>query len=689
MHSTKRVRWAVLLISILLSGTAALAGERDDYIPEVTDRVARISFVIGDVQIRRADSQDWEVAVLNLPVVEGDEIATDGNGRVEIQFNSDTHLRVAENSQIKFVGLQDSGIALSVPLGTVVIHSSEFDGSRSFFEIDAPKTTIAIQRAGTYRIEAGVPDSLEVIVSATDGGEARVYSADAGFTIKNGRRAKIFVGGSQAGEWETAEAERFIDEFDKWALDRDAIIAQRLKDAYYDQYYDRDVYGAEDLNDYGEWIHTKKYGYVWRPYSSSVSQYTAWSPYRYGHWRWIPPYGWTWVNDEPWGWATYHHGRWVWDNGSWYWTPYGYYRNARSWWHPALVVIRILGGNVCWYPLPYNYGYYDYNSYYYSQHRRRRGRNHNGSGNGGWNQNPTAVLPGVKAGTPVQNPNAPPTQGPPPAVTPVRGGRDKLNTPPLEEVPPIGVVTVAASEFGRGKGSYKTPPLAVAKSILSAPPDAGQSPPILPTYGDLNGNVSREIKAVRSPMLRTRIDAQTGATARKPEVPLDQELQKSRIFGGRPPLQINTSQGEIKTINPGGNEPRKTGAVERPDVREDGDQTPIRQAPRQRPETPAYVPPTTRPRDDSQNETIRPPRVEPPAQREPRPEPVRTPKYDPPASRPDPPPVRNSPPPRNDPPPRSDPPPKSTPPATKSDPPPAKSEPSKSAPPLERKKDGR
>ena len=211
MHSTSRVRWAVLLFAVLLSGTSVFASEIDAYIPEVTDRVARISFVQGDVQIRRADSQDWEVAVLNLPIVEGDELATDGNGRFEIQFNSYTHLRVAENSQIKFVGLQDSGIALSVPLGTVVLRASEFDGTRSFFEIDAPKTTISIQKAGMYRIEAGVPDSLEVIVSAIDGGEARVYSADAGFTVKNGRRAKIYIGDSQSGEWETADAGRFID----------------------------------------------------------------------------------------------------------------------------------------------------------------------------------------------------------------------------------------------------------------------------------------------------------------------------------------------------------------------------------------------------------------------------------------------------------------------------------------------
>ena len=70
------------------------------------------------------------------------------------------------------------------------------------------------------------------------------------------------------------------------ALERDAIIAKRIADAYYDKYYDQDIYGAEDLNDNGEWIYTRKYGYVWRPFRSSISSYANWSPYRYGHWRW-------------------------------------------------------------------------------------------------------------------------------------------------------------------------------------------------------------------------------------------------------------------------------------------------------------------------------------------------------------------------------------------------------------------
>lgn len=650
MHSTKGVRWAVLLITMLLSGTSVFANVTDDYIPEVTDRVARISFVRGDVQIRRADSQDWEVAVLNLPIVEGDEIATDGNGRFEIQFNSYTHLRVAENSQIKIVGLKDEGIALSVPLGTVVLRAGEFDGSRSYFEIDAPKTTISIQKAGTYRIESGVPDSLEVFVTASDGGEARVYSTDAGFTVKNGRRAKLYIAGNQIGEWETADASRFSDEFDTWSIERDAIIARRVRDSYYDKYYDRDIYGAEDLNDHGEWIYTRKYGYVWRPYQTSISQYSDWSPYRYGQWRWVPPYGWTWVNDESWGWATYHYGRWVWDNGNWYWSPYGYYRHSRSWWFPALVVVRVLGGNVCWYPLPYRHNYYDYNASYYSHHpRRRRHRNNNNNHYAGANPNPSPT-PGSSV----------------PVVTPIRGGRDRDNLPPLAEVPPGAVVGIPSSEFGRGKGRFGTPPLAVAQNVLSSVPDTTQAPPLLPTLSDLNGKVSRDIRSVKAPLVRASSDIQLGASPRTTGAPLDQQLQKSRIFGGREPLQINTNQGEIRSIEEA---PRKTGAVERPIKRADGGTPLIRQVPPPRQEVPADAPPVKQ-----QEETlgpIRSTRSDPPRRRdEPREQPVRSPKYEAP-------PPRNDPPPRSDPRPRNDPPPRSDPP--KSDPPP-KQDPPKSDP---------
>ncbi|HSK72154.1 MAG TPA: DUF6600 domain-containing protein [Pyrinomonadaceae bacterium] len=515
----------------------------DDYTPEVTARVARISFLRGDVQIRRPDNQDWERATQNLPLVEGDEIATSKNGRIEIQFDRDTYLRLAENSYLKILNLKDEGIALSLPQGTLSVRLLNFDKDRGYFEIDAPQTTIAVQKEGMYRVDAGDDFSHEVRVSAMEKGEARVYSQNSAVTLRDGRTARVFIRGNYAGESDMVDASLYADEFETWSLDRDAIIAKRLRDSHYDKYYDRDIYGAEDLSEHGEWIYTRKYGYVWRPFSNTVSRYADWSPYRYGHWRWIPPYGWTWVNDEPWGWATYHHGRWVYDDGYWLWTPYGYHRPRRSWWRPALVVIIPWGRNICWYPLPYDYRYYNYNSY----HSTRIVRNNTTI----INNNTTVVVNPTPAPTPsaVQNPT-----------------RDErlanVLTPPLQRVPLKGVVAVEASEFGRNRGGFRTPQAETAREILTKTPDDIKTPKILPTLRDLNGNVSEEI-VVRTPKA-VRIDAKvkTGATERVGDISTDREIRQRQVFGNRSPIQP-TENTEVRTNPEGRTEPRKTGAVTR------------------------------------------------------------------------------------------------------------------------------
>jgi hypothetical protein len=47
----------------------------------------------------------------------------------------------------------------------------------------------------------------------------------------------------------------------------------------------------------------------------------GWAPYHYGHWVWVGPWGWTWVDDAPWGFAPFHYGRWAYVRGYWGWVP--------------------------------------------------------------------------------------------------------------------------------------------------------------------------------------------------------------------------------------------------------------------------------------------------------------------------------------------------------------------------------
>lgn len=641
-----------VFLSFLTFAFPVNAYEVDDTVPEITDRVARISFIRGDVQIRRDGTDEWEKADLNLPIVEGDEIATDANGRLEIQFNGNTHLRLAENTSVQIRQLADGGIAVSVSRGIANVRLRKFDAEKEFFEIDAPSTTVALRREGAYKIAAEGQDVGEIKVSVTDGGEARIYSANSGFTLKSGRSAKVFLTGSLAGEWETADAARFADEFDSWTAERDDVISQSLKNAHYGKYYDQDIYAADELSDNGDWQYTSDYGFVWQPNQSALRNYSDWSPYRYGTWRWVPPFGWTWVNDEPWGWATYHHGRWVWYRGRWVWTPYGYYRSNRSWWYPALVVVRVINRNICWYPLPYNRGYYNYNHGYHDWvgNRRRRDRDRRGDGVAA---NPTPI--------------------PPATGKPYPGPIGKVV--PIEDVPEKGVITLPKEDFGTSrKIGYAAPP-DIAKGVLKRT-GITETPPELPLYETIKPRIGKEILVSSEKISKSIPMRKTGAAERTSKEPLDGQLRQTRFFGDRRPT--STAPAADEPVNNGRQLPRNTGAVERvqrPKPEQPAaprDEAPVRGLPR-----------TTEPiRRDNEPE-----KSETPVKETPRPvQPIRrelpprqeAPRYEPPPRteqpRQEPPSRKETPAPRNDPPPRRDPPapksesPKSSPPATKSDP---------------------
>ncbi len=527
--------------SINLPDTGAVDDDEDT--PDVTDRVARVSFVEGTAKIKRADSQDWENVTLNLPLVEGDEIATDGSSRLELQFGKNQYVRVTENSSLKIVTLRDDGIALSLSLGTATTHVDGFDKSKAFFEIDAPKTTIAIEKSGTFRIDAGQDDAKDVRVAATDGGEAHVYSDNAGFTLKNGRSATIDIDGANAGEWQTSDAAAVRDEFDAWSAGRDLIVADKLKRAHYNNYYDDDMYGADDLDAYGEWVHTSQYGWVWKPYASSISGYADWSPYRYGHWEWMPPFGWIWVNDEPWGWATYHHGRWVFENGYWVWAPYPYYRPHRSWWLPALVTINIIDTHVCWYPLSFHHHYkWDYWGHRGRDDHDRWDRDHNRD-----------VI--AKNGDQRYH-------GPPPA-------RDGGGIKDHGKLPPGSVVGVRSDEFGKGGRGIRPMPPEIANKAFDREPQNGELVALARGREDKVPDVFR----AEPPSREAQIDhrrTEVGAGTRTNGSQLDQELQKTRIFGGRTPKPVDRDPSPPTNSGPAQDKGRPTGVVERDKGHRDG-----------------------------------------------------------------------------------------------------------------------
>ncbi|MEO5831601.1 MAG: DUF6600 domain-containing protein, partial [Rhodanobacter sp.] len=139
------------------------------------------------------------------------------------------------------------------------------------------------------------------------------------------------------------------DAFDRWASARDNRYAQSTSRLYVSE----DVVGYQDLDQYGGWQDSSEYGAVWYPRNVGSN----WAPYRNGHWAYIAPWGWSWVDDAPWGYAPYHYGRWAYTQRGWGWIPGP--RGVRAVYAPALVAfvgggswsVGISSAPVGWFPL--------------------------------------------------------------------------------------------------------------------------------------------------------------------------------------------------------------------------------------------------------------------------------------------------------------------------------------------------
>ena len=65
-------------------------------------RLARVSYVTGDVSFRISEQGEWSSAVRNLPLRQGAELTTSGDGRSEIQFDDGSRLRLGDGAIATF-----------------------------------------------------------------------------------------------------------------------------------------------------------------------------------------------------------------------------------------------------------------------------------------------------------------------------------------------------------------------------------------------------------------------------------------------------------------------------------------------------------------------------------------------------------------------------------------------------------
>jgi hypothetical protein len=293
-----------LAVAFLMPQRAA--ADDDDDPPS---RVARLSFTGGAVSFNPAGTDDWVSAVVNRPITTGDKLWTDNGGRAELHIGS-AAIRLSDNTGFSFLNLDDRTAQIRLTEGTINVRVRSLDQDETF-EIDTPNLAFSILRPGNYKIN--VNEAGDTTFVTVRDGQGEVTGGGSAYTV-HARETGTFAGTDQLD----ADIQGYGDNddgFDHWCGDRD----RREDRSESSRYVSSDVIGYEDLDDNGGWRPVPEYGNVWFPHTTIV----GWAPYRYGHWVWISPWGWTWVDDASWGFAPFHYGRWVTVRGVWGWVPCG------------------------------------------------------------------------------------------------------------------------------------------------------------------------------------------------------------------------------------------------------------------------------------------------------------------------------------------------------------------------------
>ena len=328
--------WIVRLCLLAASSLAFLFAHVAHAQDSEYSRVVRLSRTDGQVLVSHPGSDAWEDAPVNLPLQEGDTLATQG-GLAEIEFENGATAYLAENSVLEFtqLGFADGGrvtqLTLTQGAGTFYANLTRQDS----FSVVAPAFEVAIPERAEARVDAFRDSaSLQVLL-----GEVSVSTNEGSTIFEKGQTVTI-----DQGDLQNMDVARLPepDSFDQWVSAQSETIQSGTTNSL-SYISSPNYYGLSDLSIYGSWVNFPGYGNSWRPFRVGF----GWTPYSDGNWILDPRLGWIWVSNEPWGWMPYHFGTWLLSpNFGWIWVPGGP-AGLRSW-QPACVNWVRVGNQVGW-----------------------------------------------------------------------------------------------------------------------------------------------------------------------------------------------------------------------------------------------------------------------------------------------------------------------------------------------------
>ena len=281
----------------------------------------RVSLVDGDVTYQRSDVDRWVDLSVNTPLLEGDRIWSGRDGRVEVEFEDGSTVRLAENTAVELSRLGDSSDSGSVQIRLIRgIGSFMVNSNAGPFLVETTMLTAVAQQAANFRIDADTDGSSRLVVFE---GKTEVQCQAADLFLTSGETFRLL----------STDPDRYYlgtdyqrDEWDQWNSMRNDYLARMSRQQGSEEEL---PWNEGDLNAYGTWSDVPTYGRVWKPNCDP-----EWAPFRTGRWSWYDSFGWTWISYEPWGWLPYHYGRWAFADGvGWCWVP----GEAQEPWCPGAV----------------------------------------------------------------------------------------------------------------------------------------------------------------------------------------------------------------------------------------------------------------------------------------------------------------------------------------------------------------
>lgn len=311
---------AALLSGVALVAIAGSAHAQSAPSADPSGRIGRLSYVQGTVSYHDAQQDTWSTAAINTPLTSGSSLWTEPTGHDEIAI-SGTRVRMDGDTQLDLQAIDDSQTRLQLDQGRLDINAFSLDSNQPY-QVVTPRGTVTLEQQGDYYIHAGSTDDPTLIGVRAGAAQLRTPNGET-LTLHAGQVGEV-SGDSNALQVNTIQsAPPPVPTY--WAQrDQQITYAQP-------QYVTADMTGYEDLQVYGSWSSDPQYGEVWAPNSPPA----GWAPYRTGEWVYQAPYGWTWVDAQPWGFAPYHYGRWAQRDDRWFWVPPQ--RAERPVYAPALV----------------------------------------------------------------------------------------------------------------------------------------------------------------------------------------------------------------------------------------------------------------------------------------------------------------------------------------------------------------